>query len=304
MNVAYVYSGPGAGSRSVQSAVEALKRNFNGSVRVDTIDKRNIVESTWEHNCSLLVMPGGADLPYCKQLNGAGNKRIRRFVEQGGAYMGLCAGSYYACQLVEFEKGNQLLEVTGKRELGFFPGTARGSAYPGFEYETEKGAVAAPIRYVVSENGGDTTTWKPTVDYVNGGPLFCQSTTGQNIRINTPIQDTNIEILATYPELNHAASALKIRVQAGVCVLCSSHPELHSHWLQGSVATISDHVETVLHADESVLQEDYKYMLHVKQLYETLKQHEIGRNEFFRTLLVACGFTAEQLTTPCDIALK
>ena len=39
------------------------------------------------------------------------------------------------------------LEVCGDRELAFFPGIARGSAFPGFDYETEAGAVAAALRF-------------------------------------------------------------------------------------------------------------------------------------------------------------
>ena len=31
----------------------------------------------WTSSCLMLVMPGGADLPYCRQLNGAGNELIR-----------------------------------------------------------------------------------------------------------------------------------------------------------------------------------------------------------------------------------
>ena len=39
------------------------------------------------------------------------------------------------------------LEVVGDRELRFFPGTAAGPIYPGFCYESEDGAVAAPLRF-------------------------------------------------------------------------------------------------------------------------------------------------------------
>ena len=37
--------------------------------------------------------------------------------------------------------------MCGERELAFFPGVARGSAYPGFDYETEAGAVAAALLF-------------------------------------------------------------------------------------------------------------------------------------------------------------
>lgn len=52
------------------------------------------------------------------------------YVQSGGSYLGLCAGAYYASSQVEFEPGSTL-EVVGDRELDFFPGTARGAAYPG-----------------------------------------------------------------------------------------------------------------------------------------------------------------------------
>jgi hypothetical protein len=52
------------------------------------------------------------------------------FVHSGGAYLGLCAGAYYACARVEFEPGSAM-EVAGGRELSFFPGVARGAAVPG-----------------------------------------------------------------------------------------------------------------------------------------------------------------------------
>lgn len=74
----------------------------------------------------LFVMPGGADLPYCKKLNGAGNDNIRSYVDEGGTYLGICAGAYFACQKIEFHKGRED-EICEKRELALVPATAVGS---------------------------------------------------------------------------------------------------------------------------------------------------------------------------------
>lgn len=52
------------------------------------------------------------------------------YVRRGGAYLGLCAGAYYASSRVQFEPGSAL-QVVGSRELSFFPGVARGAAYAG-----------------------------------------------------------------------------------------------------------------------------------------------------------------------------
>lgn len=101
---AYVYAGEGAGSRSVLSAVEALQ--LATTLHVQTISAEATIQGNWTDHAALLVMPGGADLPYCRCLNGIGNQVIRRFVQQGGAYLGLCAGAYYACAAIEFEPGH------------------------------------------------------------------------------------------------------------------------------------------------------------------------------------------------------
>lgn len=66
-----------------------------------------------------LIIPGGADLPYCERLNGAGNRAIREFVENGGLYVGICAGAYYGCREIAFIGADY--DVFGARELGFFP---------------------------------------------------------------------------------------------------------------------------------------------------------------------------------------
>lgn len=72
------------------------------------------------------------------------------YLQQGGRYLGLCAGAYYACQQVAFEPGTNL-EVHGNRELALFPGVAVGSIVPGFEYGSELGAqVCAAAREIVA----------------------------------------------------------------------------------------------------------------------------------------------------------
>ena len=161
------------------STIESLRAALDPSVIVDTIDHRDLSDPSeqWIPSTRLLVMPGGADLPYCERLNGRGNAVIDKFVRNGGSYLGLCAGAYYACRFVEFEVGSSM-EVKGSRELGFYPGIGRGCMYPGFHYANEDGAVAAPIRFrkFTKESDGKRRTeagaWGMCCDYLNGGPGF------------------------------------------------------------------------------------------------------------------------------------
>ena len=41
------------------------------------ISPEELLAGSWQHTCLALVMPGGADLPYCRRLNGTGNQLIR-----------------------------------------------------------------------------------------------------------------------------------------------------------------------------------------------------------------------------------
>eukprot|EP00889_Picochlorum_renovo_P001017 jgi/Picre1/28047/NNA_001007.t1 len=251
---ALVYSGPGAGNRSTQSALHTLRSTLHPSIvhHVSTIDARTLIEEhrEWQKTCCVLVMPGGADVPYCRDLGETGTRIIREWVEEkGGFYLGLCAGAYFGSARVEFEKGTEL-EVVGERRLRFYKGTARGSVYPGFCYQTESGALAAPVRFIDPKTGiddvgniGGHLSWRMCCDYVNGGPYWmCHHDTSQVLRIHSI--KTDVDVLATYPEKNHAVSAMRVKVGNGNAVLCSSHPELDSErWLHGPMNAISDHVQ-------------------------------------------------------------
>lgn len=116
-----IYQDEGAG----EFGLSCLKRFFaNDDVRLANADE--IISNAAFDGADMFVMPGGADLPYCKKLNGAGNKNIRAFVENGGTYLGICAGAYYACSSIEYHKGRED-EICGSRELALINATAIGS---------------------------------------------------------------------------------------------------------------------------------------------------------------------------------
>lgn len=175
----------------------------------------------WSHTCSLLVFPGGADLGYCAELDGAGNRRIKEYVRRGGKYLGFCAGGYYGSARCEFEVGNGELEVVGGRELGFFPGTCRGGAFGGFAYGSEAGARAARVGVaegMLGEGEGET------VIYYNGGGVFVDAGSEEMRRLG-------VEVLASYKdELNvdpgeGNAAVVYCKVGDGAAVLMGPHPE-------------------------------------------------------------------------------
>ena len=112
-----IYASTGATVTSVRHATYTLRRLLGPNYAISTITAEQILKEPWMASCALLVMPGGADMAYCRALNGEGNRRIRSFVQMGGAYLGLCAGGYYGCKRCEFEVGTKGMEVVGEREL-------------------------------------------------------------------------------------------------------------------------------------------------------------------------------------------
>lgn len=178
-----------------------------------------ILKEPWTASCALLVFPGGADLGYCRSLNGEGNARIAQFVRRGGAYLGFCAGGYYGSQRCEFEVGDKKMEVVGSRELAFFPGTCRGCAFKGFKYQSEAGARASSLRV---EKDSFVTGSVPSsfASYYNGGGVFVDA---------DKLKDRGVEVLASYVEPvdvdDGTAAIVYCKVGDGGVVLTGPHPE-------------------------------------------------------------------------------
>ncbi len=130
------------------------------SFHIKTISAKELKLGLWAEDAALFIMPGGADIPYTKKLNGKGNQIIKNYVANGGKYLGICAGSYYGSSSIEFAAGTKM-EVIGSRELGFFPGKVIG---PVFGYYHRRGCgINVKIRTTASE----------AVDvYFNGGGYF------------------------------------------------------------------------------------------------------------------------------------
>lgn len=128
----WVYDDEGTSELSVKSVLTTMQEKLAASfeVTVQTISSRDIINNVLNKKLNnatkaILVIPGGADLPYCKKLNGLGNEIIRQFISKGNIYIGICAGGYYGAREIEFS--GQGYEIKGARELALYPGVAIGS---------------------------------------------------------------------------------------------------------------------------------------------------------------------------------
>jgi len=201
-----IYLDEGVDTLGVRLLTEEIHRIFDcGSVSVKLIDSCDVIKGQWVSTTSLFIMPGGRDLPFLKKLTHNGMKNIREFVLNGGSYLGICAGAYFACDSIEFQKGGAL-EVLGERYLKFYSGKAIGPALADGAYSYE-----SPIKALLAKVGIDEDS---VYIYYNGGCLFTE-----------PLP-SNSKIIGCYQDLPGSPAAIvSSRVGVGKVVLSGVHFE-------------------------------------------------------------------------------
>lgn len=173
--------------------------------KAQILKAKDLIDGDWERSISCLIVPGGRDRPYHAALKGAGNRKIRAFVERGGSYLGLCAGAYYGCEAVDFDRGLPS-EVCEKRELAFFSGAGVGPAYGKgtYDYASRKGARAARLSSPLGSLHA----------YYNGGCFFSGDL-------------SSCRILARYLDLpREPAAIIACAVGKGKAILSGVHLEI------------------------------------------------------------------------------
>uniref|UniRef100_A0A060TDA3 ARAD1D41668p n=1 Tax=Blastobotrys adeninivorans TaxID=409370 RepID=A0A060TDA3_BLAAD len=270
MNV-LVYSGPGSTIESVRCCTDTLRRLLSPYYSVLTVNAAALSHQPWVSSTALVVMPGGADLPYCRELGGQGNEAIKKYVRQGGRYLGFCAGGYYGSSKVEFAKDTKL-EVSGSRDLKFFPGTARGPAFEGFVYDGDDGVKACKLKVNKKSLGIKEDGLSSFLAYFNGGPCFVDAH-----KLAGTSTHPNLEILAEYEEVidvdggqegeSGAAAVIYNKVGKGHVILTGPHPEY----------------------GPGTLRVESKISSRKQQVISQLDDEEPKRLEFLRAILTKMG---------------
>ncbi|XP_064629092.1 uncharacterized protein LOC135488418 [Lineus longissimus] len=213
MSIIYVYNGLGCSKQSLHMLFTSLKMLVDTSkYSVQKISPDELIKGSWTENAALIAFGGGFDRGYIDSLGETGLAVVRKYVEDGGRYLGICAGGYFGCAVIEFDRGGEL-EVCGPRDLGFFPGKCTGPVFPGFMYNSEEGAHAAEITWMSPSNE------KTLHMYFNGGGAFVLPARRDN-------NGNDIEVIATYASVpKNPAAVVKCKVGAGVAVLSGVHFE-------------------------------------------------------------------------------
>lgn len=209
-----------------------------GRAAVDWCTADDILSGRLAPPVRLLVMPGGEDLYYSEKLNGAGNRAIRRFVENGGRYLGICGGAYYASAALEWARGTEY-EISGPRELGFFPGTAIGPVGGGDALDDEGNPLPCLVDIAFDSPEKDISTVQALY---YGGPVFTDAPpVSEDYRVLGRWTGSS----AVHDTPRDPAAILKIRVGKGFAILSAIHPEIGAKDLK-SVAYETNHSAQIL----------------------------------------------------------
>ncbi|TKY89971.1 hypothetical protein EX895_001269 [Sporisorium graminicola] len=251
MSDVLVYSGPGVSTSALHHTLRTL-RTLLTTYDVKTVDAKTLALDPWQKGTALVVMPGGRDLPYVSELaraysrdNGGSSgapqrtaaREIRSYVESGGTFLGICAGAYYSSAHCTFEKGTPM-EVDGERPfLRFFPGVCQGTVYPGFVYESDKGARIIDIERITEQGGKEQ--WRC---HYNGGGAFLDADrfAGQGVEVLARYAHVQPDELRLDIDLNGGGKSTAVEqrrdyagqaavvlssVRVGKALLFGTHPE-------------------------------------------------------------------------------
>jgi glutamine amidotransferase-like uncharacterized protein len=173
-------------------SAKALVRRLDEAGRAPRLLFEEQVTAEGLKGLRLLVMPGGWAPSQHESLGVRGRAAMRAFVEEGGSYVGICAGAYLACSTVAWEG----------RDYPYDLGLARGRAAG-----PVKGLAAWPAceRVEIAAEGR-----KIPALYAGGCSLSIDGAA----------------VLATYPD--GTAAAVRAPCGKGSIVLIGVHPELRA----------------------------------------------------------------------------
>jgi glutamine amidotransferase-like uncharacterized protein len=151
----------------------------------------------------ILCFPGGNMYEYAQDLSSEGKEKIRDFVRDGGGYIGICGGSYFAAERV-FWQGEQL----PMEPLALYPGISRG---PIDEIAPAPERVMAEIYFDIHHPvtwGEPDTAW---ILYWMGPALL-------------PDEGAEVDVLGRY-DIGGDPAVLAFEYGEGRVFLIGAHPE-------------------------------------------------------------------------------
>jgi glutamine amidotransferase-like uncharacterized protein len=205
-----VYVGPGSWSNSTRDfeyfctykGLTYQEQSYNYINSNDLRGKFNVI-----------YFPGGNADPYDEHINSDGDVNIRDFVSNGGGYLGICAGAYFACDRILFDGGWE------NYKLDLFAGYGYGALDPIIPWPGHA------MTWTTMNLTNPLCQWEPTKEYqlYYGGPAFY------------PDAGQSMNVIATWDSYYNSPAMINYSYGSGHVVLCGPHPEIeeggtHDGW--------------------------------------------------------------------------
>lgn len=210
----YVYSGLGTDNLCAGSAYQSLKdylgrEGYPKLIHIN--DPSYITSREWFKNANAFVVPGGSAFGLYENLQEGGCKKIKQFVDQGGSYLGICAGVYLASPYAfRFNKESDPYE--GIARIPLIEETLQGPTYSQFDangMQTSFGNSTAKLVPVTV-----TSSDKEFYTFWNGGGYYSQLNSSQRA----------IALYGDDPQ--KIAAMVQTNPQGGTVVVSNVHPEI------------------------------------------------------------------------------
>lgn len=153
---------------------------------------------------NIILFPGGNMYQYAGDLSAIGREKIRNYIRNGGSYIGICGGAYFASEEVIW-KGQQLPMTP----LKIFPGISKGPLdeiipYPDY----------GMCKVIFSQNH-PITSFLPDTAWMlyYWGPVLI------------PNPGSNVTVLGVYNKGNNYPVMIAFQYGAGKVFLIGTHPE-------------------------------------------------------------------------------
>lgn len=227
--------------------IKNLKRGLDEYFRplgiiVGLTDANSIIkENSLDDKVLAFVMPGGRATPYLEKLKVQGNQAISNYVADGGTFLGICAGAYYASRKIYFETDIKELSIIQECGLNILDAETIGTLY--------KELNISPYTRDFNSMSAVHIRWKQdgeqyTACY-HGGPYF------------KPLNAEVINVLAEYDlPRQHLPAIVMQNYKQGKVIACGLHIEDSGADLRRLMFSLredknqAEHVITALEKDE------------------------------------------------------
>lgn len=217
-----------------------------GHTSVVAIDSETLQQNLKQTPPDLFVMPGGADLYLCEKLTQDTITALKEYVSNGGSYLGICSGAYFASSSIKWAENHPDYEIIDKRPLCFHKGKATG---PISTYCKDKNSPLFDSVCTLSNEAGHTFKC-----LYRSGPVF-EEGHGE-------------KVLYRYHDVEDSSAAIiQLNVGRGKVILMSPHLEFRSSdWEKIIYKHGNDHYEQ----DLEIAKEIKPYDSHIDKVWRSL----------------------------------